>query len=86
MELRSRLNPFDNAAFDSGRNARKLKKRQGRLGDTWYLAEVFIKIRGELNYLWRAVAQDGDTIDILVHKRRNKACVWRIPIHAAMGV
>ncbi len=46
--------------------ARKLKKRQGRLGDTWYLDEVFIKIRGELNYLWRAVDQDGDTIDVLV--------------------
>ena len=32
--------------------ARKLKKRQGRLGDTWYLDEVFVKICGELNYLW----------------------------------
>ena len=49
--------------------ARKLKKRQGRLGDTWYLDEVFIKINGELHYLWRAVDQDGDTIDILVQKR-----------------
>ena len=40
--------------------ARKLKKRQGRLGDTWYLDEVFIKINDELHYLWRAVDQDGD--------------------------
>ena len=47
-------------------------KRQGRLGDAWYFDEVFIKIRGELHYLWRAVDQDGDTIDILVQKRRNK--------------
>jgi len=32
--------------------AQKLKKRQGQLGDTprtWYLDEVFIKIRGELH-------------------------------------
>ena len=57
--------------------ARKLKKRQGRLGDTWYLDEVFIKIRGELHYLWRAVDQDGDTIDILVQKRRNKVAAKR---------
>jgi putative transposase len=57
--------------------ARKLKKRQGRLGDTWYLDEVFIKIRGELRYLWRAVDQDGDTIDILVQKRRNKVAAKR---------
>jgi putative transposase len=57
--------------------ARKLKKRQGRLGDTRYLDEVFIKINGELHYLWRAVDQDGDTIDILVQKRRNKAAAKR---------
>ena len=57
--------------------ARKLEKRQGRLGDTWYLDEVFIKIRGELRYLWRAVDQDGDTIDILVQKRRNKSAAKR---------
>ena len=57
--------------------ARKLKKRQGQLGDTWYLDEVFIKNRGELNYLWRAVDQDGDTIDILVQKRRNKQAAKR---------
>lgn len=57
--------------------ARKLKKRQGRLGGTWYLDEVFIKISGELHYLWRAVDQDGDTIDILMQKRRNKAAAKR---------
>jgi len=52
--------------------ARKLKKRQGRLGDTWHLDEVFVSIQGEQQYLWRAVDQDGDTIDILVQRRRNK--------------
>ena len=52
--------------------ARNLKKHQSRLGDTWHLDEVFIKIRGKQHYLWRAVGQDGDTIDILVQKRRNK--------------
>jgi putative transposase len=32
----------------------------------------FIKINGALHYLWRAVDQDGDEIDILVQKRKNK--------------
>jgi len=41
------------------------------------LDEVFIKIRGELHYLWRAVDQDGDTIDILMQKRRNKRAAKR---------
>jgi len=57
--------------------ARKLKKRQGRLGDTWYLDEVFITIQGEQQYLWRAVDQDGDTIDILVQRRRNQRAAER---------
>ncbi len=57
--------------------ARKLKKRQGRLGDTWYLDEVFITIQGEHQYLWRAVDQDGDTIDILVQRRRNQRAAER---------
>ena len=48
--------------------ASTLKKRGSSLGDTWFLDEVFVKIRGELHYLWRAVDQDGDTIDILVQK------------------
>ena len=57
--------------------ARKLKKRQGRLGDTWHLDEVFITIQGERHYLWRAVDQDGDTIDILVQRRRNQRAAER---------
>ncbi len=57
--------------------AHKIKNRGGRLGDTWYLDEVFIKIRGEHVYLWRAVDQDGDTIDLLVQKRRNKQAAKR---------
>ena len=55
----------------------KIKKNRGQLGDTWYLDEVFIKINGVLHYLWRAVDQDGDEIDILVQKRKNKAAAMR---------
>ena len=51
--------------------ARKLKRRQHRLGDTWFLDEVFVRINGERQYLWRAVDQDGDVIDILVQSRRS---------------
>ncbi len=51
--------------------AKKLRHRQGRPGDSWHLDELFIRIRGERYYLWRAVDQDGQTLDILVQKRRN---------------
>ena len=52
--------------------ARKLKQRQGRLGDTWHIDEVFVTIQGQRQYLWRAVDQDGNVIDILVQRRRNQ--------------
>ncbi len=57
--------------------ARILRQRQGKLGDTWYLDEVFISISGKRQYLWRAVDQDGDVIDILVQNRRNKGAALR---------
>ncbi|MDQ1042058.1 transposase-like protein [Streptomyces sp. V4I2] len=39
--------------------------------------EVFIKINGEQRYLWRAVDQDGNVLDILVQDRRDKAAARR---------
>ncbi len=57
--------------------ARKLRRRQGRLGDTWFLDEVFVRIRGRRHYLWRAVDQDGDVIDILVQRRRSARAAKR---------
>jgi putative transposase len=53
--------------------ARKLKQRHGGFGDTFYLDEVFIKINGKQHYLWRAVDQDGEVVDVLVQTRRNGA-------------
>ncbi len=57
--------------------ARKRKKQQGRLGDTWHIDEVFVTIQGEWQYLWRAVDQDGDVMDILVQRRRNQRAAER---------
>jgi hypothetical protein len=34
--------------------------------------EVVLTIRGQKHYLWRAVDQDGNVLDILVQSRRNK--------------
>ncbi|MDB1125325.1 DDE-type integrase/transposase/recombinase [Vibrio algarum] len=49
--------------------SKRLKKNADRFGDTWFMDEVDINIRGERHYLWRAVDQDGDVIDILVQKK-----------------
>jgi putative transposase len=47
------------------------RRRRPRPGDKWHLDEVFIRIRGELHYLWRAVDQNGVVLDVLVQKRRD---------------
>ena len=57
--------------------ARRLKRPQGRLGDTWHLAELFLTIQEQRHYLWRAVDQDGDVIDILVQPRRDQHAAER---------
>jgi putative transposase len=55
----------------------QIRKSRGQLGDTWYLDEVFIKINGAVHYLWRAVDQDSDELDIIVQKRRNKKAAMK---------
>jgi putative transposase len=52
--------------------AKRIRAQGPRPGDRWHLDEVFLKIQGKLQYLWRAVDQDGDVLDILVQSRRNK--------------
>ena len=42
------------------------------MGDTWYLDELFVNIQGRQQYLWRAVDEDGDVIDMLVQSRRDR--------------
>ncbi len=38
----------------------------------WHLDEVFVKIKGERHYLWRAVDHEGDMLDKYVTKARDK--------------
>jgi putative transposase len=52
--------------------AKGLRSRSPRPGDRWHLDEVFLRIAGKLQYLWRAADQDGEVLDILVQPRRNK--------------
>jgi putative transposase len=52
--------------------ANGLRRKSPRPGDRWHLDEVFLKINGRLHYLWRAVDQDGDVLDILVQRHRDK--------------
>ena len=57
--------------------ASSLRRRRPRPGDKWHLDEVFVRIRGKLYYLWRAVDQDGTVLDVLVQTRRNAKAAKR---------
>jgi putative transposase len=54
-----------------------LRRRKPQVGDTWHLDEVFVKINGVRQYLWRAVDQEGNVLDILVQSRRNTKAAKR---------
>ena len=47
---------------------KRIRSGRGRLGDRWHLDEVLLRIKGKLQYLWRAVDQDGEVLDILVQQ------------------
>jgi len=58
--------------------ARQLRKKSHRFGDHWYLDEIStVTVHGMRMYLWRAVDQDGDLIDVLVQKRKDKRAAKR---------
>jgi putative transposase len=57
--------------------ANGLRRRRACPGDKWHLDEVFIKINGTIHYIWRAVDQHGNVLDILVTSRRDAKAATR---------
>jgi len=57
--------------------ARRLRRRHQGYGDTFYIDEVFVKIQGKQHYLWRAVDQDGEVVDVFLQARRDGKAATR---------
>lgn len=57
--------------------SRRLKRRHRGYGDTFYIDEVFVKINGQQQYLWRAVDQDGEVVDVYLQAKRDGAAAKR---------
>jgi len=53
--------------------SKRLKRKHRGYGDTFYIDEVFVKINGKQHYLWRAVDQDGEVVDVYLQARRDGA-------------
>jgi len=58
-------------------DAARVRRRRPGPGDTWHVDEVLVTINGTTHYLWRAVDQHGDVLDILVQSRRNAVAAKR---------
>ena len=43
----------------------------------WHLDEVFVRINGEIHYLWRAVDHEGEVLEAFVTKRRDRKAALR---------
>ena len=43
----------------------------------WHLDEVYVKVGGEMHYLWRAVDQEGEILESYVTRTRDKAAALR---------
>jgi len=54
-----------------------LKRKHQGYGDTFFIDEVFVRIDGKQHYLWRAVDQDGEVVDVFLQKRRYGAAAKR---------
>ena len=56
---------------------KRLKYRHQGFGDTIYIDEVFVKMAGKQQYLWRAVDQDGKVVDVFLQARRDGTAAKR---------
>lgn len=57
--------------------ARRLKRIHRGYGDTLFIDEVFVKINNVQHYLWRAVDQDGEVVDVYLQAKRDGSAAKR---------
>jgi putative transposase len=58
--------------------ARRLRERRSRPSDRWHLDEMVVRIAGKRMYLWRGVDHEGEVLDMLVQRRRDKRAALRL--------
>jgi putative transposase len=58
--------------------ALQLQSRRPRPCDTWHLNKMFVSIGGRMTYLWRAVYAEGEALETLVQRRRDKSAALKL--------
>jgi transposase-like protein len=63
--------------------ARELRRRRPRPTARWHLDEMAVMIAGRRLWLWRAVDDEGEVLDLLVQRRRDKSAAVKLMRKAA---
>src|SRR3979409_282551 len=58
--------------------ARALRRCRPRPSDRWHLDEMIVRIAGKHMYLWRAVDHEGEVLEILVQRRRDRSAAIKL--------
>lgn len=58
--------------------AANIRKRRHRADCVWHLDEMIARIGGMRMFMWRAVDKEGEVLDVLVQKRRNKMAALKL--------
>lgn len=58
--------------------ARNIRRMRGRSDSVWHLDEMVVRIGGKRMWMWRAVDKEGEVLDVLVQKRRNRAAALKL--------
>jgi putative transposase len=58
--------------------AANIRRRRVPPTGRWHLDEVVVKIKGRRMWLWRAVDDEGEVLDVLVQRRRNTAAAYKL--------
>lgn len=69
----TRFGPLFASEIRKQRSSRLRGYRQWR----WHLDEMYVKIGGEMHYLWRAVDHEGEVLESFATKTRDKAAALR---------
>ena len=51
--------------------AQQLRRGEARPGRTWHLDEMAVRIAGKQHWLWRAVDENGATLEVLLQEQRD---------------
>ena len=58
----------------------QFRKRKKIVGKRWRFDKTYVKVKGQWRYLYRAVEKEGNTVDFLLRKRRQRISAQRFLI------